>query len=142
MSVRMIFRSSIDRSWVAALLLAYRNSPSIPFWREAEIGQAALGARQRGDLRHLVVRELEIEDLDVFRQALDAGGPRDRSNILLHEPAQTDLRRRLAVRAADRRKRLVGLDAPLGDRAVGDQCEAVLVAGRPHLRLVEIGVIF
>src|SRR6478735_3220588 len=98
MSVRMIFRSSIDRSWVATPVLAYSGPLSIPFWREAEIGQAALGICQRGDLGHLVVRELEIENIDVFRQTFDARGARDRSDILLHQPAQADLCRRLAMR--------------------------------------------
>src|SRR5690348_15193825 len=106
MSVRMIFRSSIARSWVAVLLLAYPSSPSIPFRREAEIGQAPPGTCQRGDCRHFVLRELEIEDLDVFRQAFDTRGSGNGRHILLHQPAQADLRRRLAMGVADIRERL------------------------------------
>src|SRR6478735_174865 len=97
MSVRMIFRRSIARSWVADLLLAYSRPPSIPFRREAKIGQAALGAGERGNLGHLGIRELEIEDLDIFRQTLDTRRSGNRGHVLLHQPAQADLRRCLVM---------------------------------------------
>src|SRR5262245_59097173 len=141
MSVRMIRRGSIAWSSVAAVVLAYWNGPSIPFRREAEIGQPALRMGTRGNLAHFVWREFEIEYLDVLRQPLDARGARDRRDALLHKPAQADLRRRLAMDPSDSGERFVVPDAALRNRAVGDECKAALIAGRPHLGLVEIGVI-
>src|SRR5688572_18526382 len=49
---------------------------SIPFRREGVIGHPALGIGHRGDLRHFVVGQHEVEDLDIFRQPLDLRGPR------------------------------------------------------------------
>src|SRR5262245_46830172 len=91
MSVRMIRRGSIASCSVAAVVLAYRNHPSIPFRREAEIGQPALGTGERGDQAHLLGGQFEVEYLDIFREPLDARGARDGRHVLLHQPAQADL---------------------------------------------------
>ena len=71
------------------------RSLSIPFRRETEIGETPLGAAHGKNLPHLVVGQLEIENLDIFRQPLDPRGARDRGDVLLHQPAQADLRRAL-----------------------------------------------
>ena len=79
---------------------------SIPFRRETEIGEPALGASHLGDLVHLVVGQREVEDIDIFRQPFDPRRPRYRRNILLHQPAQANLGRGLAVGLPDPRQRL------------------------------------
>src|SRR3979411_983641 len=114
---------------------------SIPFRRETEIGQPAPGASHSENLAHLLIREGEVEDVDIFRQPLDLRGPRYRRNILLHQPAQADLGGGLAVSLPDPRQRLVVLDTASRDRTIGDQSHAVSRARFPHLGLVEIGMI-
>src|ERR1700733_14116857 len=89
------------------------RSASIPFRRETEIGEPALGASHLGYLAHLVVGQREVKDVDVFRQPFDPRRPRYRGDILLHQPAQTDLCCGLAVGLPDPGQRLVVLDAPL-----------------------------
>src|ERR1035437_1137323 len=83
------------------------RSASIPFRRETEIGQPALGASHLGYLVHLVGRQREVEDVDIFRQPFDPRRPRYRGNVLLHQPAQANLRRGLAVCLPDKHQRLV-----------------------------------
>src|ERR1700736_97169 len=92
--------------------------PSIPFRRETEIGEPALGAAHLRYRHHLVVRQREVEDLDIFRQPLDLRGPRDRADILLYQPAQTNLRGGLAMGLPDPRQPNVAFDAAFGHRTV------------------------
>src|SRR5262249_11760187 len=99
MSVRMIRRRSMAQLRLSPMVLAYPIGPSIQFRRETEIGQPALGMGERGDPVHLLVRQFEIEDFDILREPLDARRTRDGGDVLLYEPAQADLRRRLAMRA-------------------------------------------
>ena len=76
---------------------------------------------QRGDAAHLVVGELEVEDVDVLGHALGADRLRDDDDVALDEPAQHDLRDGLAVRRADLAQCGVGeqVVAALGERSPG-----------------------
>src|ERR1700722_4806240 len=85
------------------------NALSIPFRPEAEIGEPALGASHPGDLMHLLVRQREVEDVNIFRQPFDPRGSRYCRNPLLHKPAQANLRGTLAVALPDPRPCLVVL---------------------------------
>ena len=44
---------------------------SVPLRRKTVIGQPALGARHLEYLTHLIIRQLEVEDGDIFGQPLD-----------------------------------------------------------------------
>src|SRR3954452_7124535 len=77
-----------------------------------------------GDPAHLVVGELEAEDVDVLGHALGAHGFRDDDDVALDEPAQDDLRDRRTVRRAD-----------LAQRCVGEQAVAALCERAPGLDL-------
>src|ERR1700761_2728761 len=81
-----------------------RAQASIPFRRKTKIGQASPGMGETGDLVHLVGGQLEIEDVEIFGETLDARGTRNHASVLLHQPAQANLRRALAVRPADLRQ--------------------------------------
>ena len=70
---------------------------SIPLRGETEIGEPAFGAGHLGYQVHLVRRQREVENVDIFRQPFDPRRPRYRGNILLHEasagrPAQRSCR--------------------------------------------------
>ena len=88
----------------------------------------------RGDAGHLVVGELEVEDVDVLAHPLGADGLGDDDDVALDEPAQDDLGDGLAVRGADLAEDRVGEDVvlALGERAPGLDLHAVLA----HERLV------
>src|SRR6202034_3560569 len=109
--------------------------------RETEIGETALGASHRRYLAHLLVRQCEVEDVDIFRQPLDPRRPRYCRNILLHEPAQANLSGALAVVLSDPRQYPVVLDTAPGDRAIGDKRHALTGAGVQNLGLVQIRMI-
>src|SRR5258708_12219803 len=111
---------------------------SIPFRRETEIGEPALGASHLGDALHLLAGKRKIEDVDVFRQPLDLRGPRDRADTLLHQPAQADLRRGLAVGPADLRQRRVALDAAFRHRTIRAQPPPFPPPPSPHPLLLQI----
>ena len=72
--------------------------------------------RQRGDLGHLLLAQHEIKDGGVLGQPLDLAGARNDDDVLLHQIAQADLRRGLAVRGADARQHGVVARLP---RAIG-----------------------
>ncbi len=61
---------------------------------------AGLGVKTR-DGCHLIVRELEIEDVQVFLHAFLVRGLGQGDDVTLGEPAQNHLRDGLAVRLAD-----------------------------------------
>src|SRR5215813_3830889 len=89
---------------------------SIPL-RRSRIGvidDASVAVRETRDLGHLGRRELEVENREIFRQPLEAAGPRDDRDALLHQKAQAHLRRGLAVRLADARQHLVPVHAAAG----------------------------
>ena len=128
---------------MAAVLKQERDAPhccgSIPV-HAAGIGpidDAAVAAGEPGDLLHLRRAERKIEDRRILRQPLFFAGSRDDDNVLLHEIAQANLRRGLAVCGADPRQKLVISRAAARDRTIGDDRHAVLAAGGDHLRLVE-----
>src|SRR5581483_8628123 len=114
---------------------------SIPFGRKSKVGQTSFRIMQREDLGHFLVGQLEIENVDVLREPLELGGARDGRDVLLDEPAETDLCRRLAVVAPDPYQRLVGLDLAFCDRAIGDHREASVGACCPDLALVQIRMV-
>src|ERR1700739_4971858 len=97
MSGRMNCRTSIAADRCSrpspSISIQARAGASIPFRRKTEIGQTSSGMRETGDLAHLTPGKLEIEDFDIFRQPLDARGTRDGGDVLLHQPAQANLRR-------------------------------------------------
>src|SRR5262249_39437370 len=112
---------------------------SIPFRRAGKrvIDDASVAMRQRRDLGHLGVGELEVEDREIFRQPLDPAGARDDGDALLHQEAQAHLRGGLRdlvllMGAADARQNLVVLPPAAGDGAVGHDRHVMSTAGRDH----------
>jgi hypothetical protein len=76
------------------------------------------------DLLHLLVGELEVEDVQVLGHPLGPHRLRDHDDLALGEPAQHDLADGLAVRGAD-----------LGERGVGEQVVLALGERPPGLDL-------
>src|ERR1700726_2113901 len=97
---------------------SFECAHSIPFRRETEIGEPALGVPHPGDLMHLLVRQREVEDVDIFGQPFDPRSSRYRRNVLLDQPTQANLRGTLAVVLPDPRQRLVVLDTAFRDRTI------------------------
>src|SRR5258708_2707111 len=99
-SIRVWLRANESAPWLsrrippaaASILELMRPCASIPFRRETEIGEPALGACHSKNLPHLLVGQCEVENVDVFRQPFDFRGSRYCRNVLLHQPAQADLR--------------------------------------------------
>ena len=56
---------------------------SVPFRRKPEIDDATLTGPHRKDFGHLVVRQFEIEYVDILREALDFRRARNRDDVLL-----------------------------------------------------------
>src|SRR5262252_8148259 len=56
------------------------------------IGNTAVRPLERGDALHLVVAQREVEDAGIVGDALRVGRARDRSDVLLKQPAQCNLR--------------------------------------------------
>lgn len=92
------------------------------------VEELALPVLERGDLRHLIVGELEVEDVEVLRHALGMHGLRDRHHPALHEPAQDDLSDRLAVLLANRGQHRIGeqIVPALRERSPGLDLDAAL----------------
>src|ERR671921_1099447 len=85
-------------------------------------GAHASSAAQGEGTVHLFVGELEIEDVEVLPQVLLTGRLGDGTDfVLLQEPAQGHLRRRLVVRLSYLPEGLVLLDAAAGEGRVGGQ---------------------
>src|SRR5215208_4921260 len=82
----------------------------------------------RGDAGHLLVGELEVEDVEVLRHPLPADGLGVGGDLALDEPPQHDLGHRLAVGGADLAEGRVGeqVVAALGERAPGLELDAAL----------------
>ena len=102
--------------------------------------RCALLIAQARDLLHLGVRQLEIENRDILLQPLHLAGARNDAEAALHEKAQRDLRRALAMPLADGREHAVIRQSAPRHRAISDHANAVLFARRDHLALVEIGM--
>ena len=94
-------------------------------------------ALEPADGRHLLVAQREVEHREIGGKVIGIGGARNRNDALLHQIAQRDLRRRLAMRRADAIERVVVRDLPSRQRAIGGDREAMLAAGRDDLGLVE-----
>src|SRR4051794_6635297 len=95
-----------------------------------------------GDPAHLVVGELEAEDVDVLGHALGAHGLRDDDDVALDEPAQDDLCDRRAVRRADLAQCCVGeqVVAALCERAPGLDLHTALAHQLLVVRALEVRV--
>src|SRR6516164_10110198 len=126
-------RAAADTVTNAGVYHNASSSTSIPFRAKGKIRQPAACGSQLKDFGHFAVGQFEIENVDVLREPFDARGARDRGHVLLHEPAQTNLGRALAMRPSDPAEGLILLDSALRDRAVGDERDAVFRAGLPHL---------
>ena len=92
---------------------------SIPCRRAARwIGDAAAGPLERGDARHFVRGEGEIEDVEVFGHALRVRGSRNRHDVaLLDEPTQRDLRDRASALLRDLRENRIVEEPAAAKRA-------------------------
>src|SRR5579864_1782967 len=116
-------------SYIALVFAARRDGNAlIPLHppRIRPIDEAAVAARQRADLAHLGVAQGEIEDRGVLRQPLELAGARNDGDVLLHQEAQADLRRALAVRLGGAGEHRIVADVAARQRAVGDDRHAVL----------------
>lgn len=82
---------------------------------------------EAGDPRHLVITQLEAEDVEVLRDVLHAPGPRQRHRPELDVPPQHHLPRRLAVTLADLLQYLIIQLLELRQRAVRLQRDALLL---------------
>src|SRR5579862_3403463 len=89
--------------------------------------EEALAGRAEGvDALHVVGVEVEVQDVQVRRQALWPGGLGDDDGPRLAEqPAQRHLAGALAVLGADRGQDRIGEDAALGEGRVGGQRQAL-----------------
>ncbi len=103
----------------------------LPLWRlipirpKARIDAAPVFRQRRNRLAVLVI-ERDVQRLEIGLLALGARGLRDRRHpILIEQPFQRDLRCARIVLAADLRKLLVGGNAALRQRAIGDQRDVV-----------------
>src|SRR5580704_17558966 len=96
--------------------IAAHAAVSIPFRRKTEISKPVPGASQPKDLLHLLAGQFEVEDIDVFRKPFDPRGARYSNDVLLHQPAQANLGRGLAVFPADLAQQRIALDTALGNR--------------------------
>src|SRR4030088_2034121 len=112
--------------------------PSIvPLGGVRRIDHARAGLLEAVDLRHFLVGQNEIEDREIGGEMLGVGGARNRDDALLHEIAQLDLRRALAVRLADALERLVAGNLAARQRTIGRHRKAMPAAGGQHLALIE-----
>ena len=80
--------------------------------RVRRIDHAAVGPLELADLGHLGLAQGEVEDREIGGQMVGLGGARDRDDALLHQIAQRDLRRALAMRLADALEHLVAGTLP------------------------------
>src|SRR5215203_233255 len=90
----------------------------------AVVEEQRLTGVQAGDLRHLVVGQLEVEDGEVLGHPLGSDRFGDDDDAALDEPAQHDLGDGLAVRVGDP-----------GQCRVGEQVVAAFGEGSPRLHL-------
>ena len=66
------------------------------------VKELTLMAIQLADLSHVVITQLEVEDVDIFSHPFRVHTLRQGDNVLLHNPAENDLSNRLAVLFTDR----------------------------------------
>src|SRR5499426_673714 len=110
---------------------------AIPLRRVRRADDALVGGTKLFQLGHLGIGEGKVEHGHVVGDVLRVGRARDRDDVLLHQVAQRDLRRRLAVRHTDARQHLVAGRGAARDRAIGRDRNAVAAAGGDHLRAVD-----
>lgn len=107
------------------------------------VDQAGIGAGQAIHPRHFIVTEREIEDGKIFGQPLNLGRARNGDDVvLLHQPAQGDLRSAAVMRLGDGLDDWVADHPPQCDRAIGGDGHAAPPQRSKHDRLVQIGMIF
>src|SRR5579862_4267277 len=82
------------------------------------VDNPAVAAAEFRDLAHIVVAQRKIEDCGVFGKPFHFAGPRDDDDILLHQKAQADLGRGLAVGGADALENVAFARLTLRDRTV------------------------
>src|SRR4051812_44673017 len=128
------------RAPFASTVYGTAKPSAIPLWRVGRADDALVGARQRAQLLHLRVRQREIEQVEIFLQVFGIGGARNRDDVLLHQIAQRDLRRTLAVRLSDALQHGVAGRGAARDWAIGRDGKAVAAAGLDHLGAVDEGM--
>src|SRR3954470_19049368 len=108
---RMVIPWSVD---------AAGGEPGDPL-RVVVVEEQRLARVEAGDASHLVVGELEVEDVDVLGHPVGTDRLGDDDDVALGEPAQDDLGDRLPVRGADLAQRRIGEEVvlALGERAPG-----------------------
>src|SRR5829696_355814 len=98
-----------------------RRLPCVRHLRVASAHAAASAAEGR-DATHLLFRELEVEHVEVLLEVFLAGRLGDGGDlVLLQEPAQGRLGRRLAVRVAYLPERGIILYSAAGEWGVGGE---------------------
>src|SRR3954447_26034529 len=112
-------------------------SSSVPFGSVRRIHHARAVLPEAVDLAHLVIGQGKIEDREIGGEMLGVGSTRDRDDALLHEVAQCDLRRALAMRLADALEYHVARNLAARQRTIGRHRKAMAAAGGEHLVLVE-----
>src|SRR5437879_5682697 len=96
-------------------------SPSIPSRSKAGIDTAPV-LRQRGDLLTVGIVERDLQRVEIGLLALAPRRLRNRGDtVLVEQPFQSDLRCARIVLRADLAQHRIGCNAPLRERAIGDQ---------------------
>src|SRR5215212_9815121 len=99
-------------------------------------------APQGEDAVHLFFRKFEIEHVEVFPEVILARRLGDSTDLLLlHEPAQGDLGRRLAVGLAYLLQGGVILNASSGERGVGGEQMVHLLCLAEKIVLAPVGMV-
>ena len=98
--------------------------------------RAVADGRHRHDGRHVVVGQIEIEDLHVVGDAVRMGRFRHRHDAVLQGEADADLRDALAVFGGDFRQRRIGQDGAAAQRRPRLDDHVVRLAPTDKLRLV------
>src|SRR5215469_2399720 len=115
---------------------------SIPLRRSgiSVVDNAPVPVGKGANLRHLSVRQRKVKERKILRQAFDPAGARNDDDPLLHQIAQRDLRRALALGGTDAGKDRVLLGITASDRAIGNDRHAMRTASGDDLRLIEEGM--
>ena len=93
------------------------------------VEEETLAGVEAGDLLHVILAQLEIEDVEILLHALHMYGLRYDDHTALDEPAQSYLSRRFAIFLSDTHKDRVGEEivAALGKRPPRHDVAAILL---------------